>query len=164
MNKEDIKKVVMDCIKNGLDRDDFIKFAKAKFKDKKDCKKIIDYYDFELTTKEKMNLGFFQRRRLKKFLKGYREAVTKTKEALDKINNETKVISKAEKKNLEELKETMHKAILGDPEKTKMGLCELFEVRNEDGKLITKKQLKECSVEEVESLLSDLLDQLEKEI
>lgn len=168
MNRKEMKEWVKQAIEKGYDRSDVedlltshIEAGKMGVEHKSE---ILDIFDDEVAEVERLKIGFFERRRLKKGLKKVKEMVTKSSEAIKELTSQTKALNKKEKKQLADLKEEMIVAIVGDPLKEKEGLNNVFEVTGEDGKELTKEVLQTYEIEEIEELLLELVETLEKEI
>lgn len=169
MNKKEIKKFVQDTLVKGYDRSDVEDLLNSWIEEgkvsKEDALLLIDAYDEEFAEVEKTKLGFFEKRRLKKALKKVREMVTTVSAQIQELTQQTKALNKKEKKKLEELKEQMIVAIIGNLDKGEEGLINVFDVTDEKtGEPITRKALEGYEINEIEELLTELLDALDKEI
>lgn len=164
MKDKEIKEYIKNKISKGLDRTDIVDVLSDSKMTKEERIKALEFYDEEVSEKEKLKLGFFQRRKLRKLIKTTRERAKKDAEIINELTKSLKALNKEERLKLEELKEQMITAILGDKEKQLEGLADVFDVTDEDGSEITKEKLREADVEEVETLLEELLESLEKEI
>lgn len=169
MNKKQIKEWVEDSIKKGYDREDIVDLLKS-YEEKGEVTKevsikILEEYDDKFAEVEKTKISFFERRKLKKGIKKVRSIVEKGAEEIQKLTKHTKALNKKEKKKLDDLKEQMIEAIVGNVEKNKTGLNNIFDIDDEKtGKPIDRPTLESYTLEEIEELLTDLLDALEKEI
>jgi len=164
MNKKEIKEWVKEVIAKGLDRTDVVDILDDGKRSKQEQIELLQAYDDETAETEKLKLGFFQRRKLRKLIRITRERATENAKIVEELTKNLKALNKEERKQLAELKEQMIVAILGNKEKQMEGLADVFEVTDEDGEQITREKLEEADVEEVKELLEELLEQLEKEI
>lgn len=164
MNKKDIKKWVKNAVEKGFDRTDVEDLLKSDGHEQERIDEILAVYDEQFADSEKLKLSFFQRRKLRKLLKMTKKKANESAEIIGELTSRLRTLNKKEKKQLNELKEQMVIAIIGNKKKAQDGLAEIFEVTDEDGSEITKEKLMEADVKEVEELLTELIEQLEKEI
>jgi hypothetical protein len=165
MTKNEQKKWVQDALKKKLDIEDAIELLKAQGYEEKERDKVLKILEIEKEEVDKMEIGFFQKRKLKKLLKKVREKKEETEKVMKELNSNLKKLSKKEDKKLKDMKKQMIIAIVGNPLKDIIGLNTVFEiVDDETGEDITKEELELSTIEEIDELLTDLLDKLDKEI
>lgn len=165
MDDNMIKKWVEETINKGYDRYDVedILSDREKYTDEY-AKKVLKEFDKQTEMKEGLELGFFQKRRIKKLMKHAKRKAEATLKILDKLNKDNIKLNKKSRKELDELKDKMIISIIGDPEQNIIGLISVFDIEDDKGQTITKNKLKEMDIEEVTDLLEILLSKLEKEI
>lgn len=169
MNRKETKKWVDDTLKKGYDLSDVNDLLKVKIEKGKitpeEKEKILIEFNKRFEEVDKTKLGFLERRRVKKNLSNLRKIIEAGSKEIERLTSEIKTLNKKEDKELNQLKEQMIEAITGDIEKNKAGLLNIFDIEDEKtGKPITKEILETYEIQEIEELLSDLLDALEKEI
>jgi len=168
MNKKEMKQWVKEAIEKGYDRSDINELLSEQNEqgkmDKPTWEALLELYDEEKAEVERLQIGFFGRMRLRRGLKKVRKLIEAGTEEIKKISANTKALKKDELKQLAELKEKMIVAIVGNKEKGEEGLNNIFDVRDEQGKEITRRMLESYTIEEIEELLTELVEALEREI
>ena len=115
---------------------------------------------------EKIELGFFEKWKLRRHLKKSRALFEGFKKSVDIINRvsaeEYETLAKDEIK----LRESMVLMLIGDEERKVQGLLDIFEAVDEDGKVIkyTKTGLMKEPINDLADMLEDLLNELEKNV
>ena len=112
----------------------------------------------------KINMGFFEKWKVKRQLKALRKIITKYKEASGKLVRKYDKLGDKEKKDLDMSKEQMIISIIGDDEGKVIGLKSIFEINDEEGKEVTRKTLEKEKIDDIANLLEDLLNVMEKEV
>lgn len=168
MKRKEIKKWVDEAIEKGYDKSDVNDLLASQHEEgklsKEDWDKTVNMYEDRFVAVEKTKLSFFERIKLKKSLKRVKMLVEASAEEIMNLTKHTKALNKKEAKKLEELKEHMIVAIVGDKKKAKDGLNTVFDVADENGKEITREMLETYPVNDVEELVFELIEALEREI
>ena len=158
-----MKKWIKEMIEKGFDYGDVKDLIEDKDFTEEEKKEALELFEEETAEKEKLKMGFFQRRRLRKMIKRVRKKADENAKVVEELTKNIKALNKEEKMKLEELKEQMIEAIMGNKENKQEGLADIFEITDE-GKPIKRETLEEADVKEVQELLMELLDEFSKEV
>lgn len=114
-------------------------------------------------SEEPEKLTFFQRMKVRFFLRKLRKLLEKTRVVMVKTANFSKKITDEEQKKIDNLKIMMIESIMGDPKTNRLGFIHIFEIYD-GNKLVTRESLEKMDMEELLKLSEDLTNNLAKEI
>lgn len=102
--------------------------------------------------------------KIKLFLKLLKRDLKNINKRLAKIKENADEITKEERKDIDKYKKLLIDGIVGDPEKDVAGFIALFELTDEEGKMMTRESFEEMEVEELAEATELLIKEMEKEV
>jgi len=166
-DEREIIRWIRDCIEKGFDFEEI----ERKLREDKFSEDIIgvckDIYEVEIEEREKVEIKLWDKIKLRRLLGKSKKKLNEVIKYLKEIREDIKVVDENEQKKLNDLKEEMVIAIIGNQDKGIEGLLSIFEASDEktgENVTFTSGELRDMSLDEVMDIFEDLIYELEKNI